>query len=499
MGISTTIYSKVTYIQSLIEVNSNMRNISLIEIIISVKEAIFKNIYANKATEINKLLNLVISGDLESKYTLKKDIKKILNDELKESQVNDLIEQYHINYFDKIYTGTDSDFDRIINKPVIYKDDDINLRLDTLTQIVFQELWGLSVLDNYSYGNIKDINEIITNNSKYVLFQIKGKKERIPKLFFKDDKTYEDVVKNKSISYDAQKDLKSNNPEVLCQRINGARVTVVIPPYSKYYSLNIRFFNETFISKKILVKSKTSTSEFEECLDLIMHGRPNIFVIGDMGVGKTTYLLRLVDSLSDKLSILTLEPMFELNIDKYFTDRDSKALQFLDFKSPYDAFKTGLRQNRDIILDGEVRSPAEAEITLQAMTRQGRGSMGSFHTTSCEDFIFDYKNMLMKTGNYTKEETALYDIARAVDILILLSIDRSTGHRYVKEAAEIKLIRDNFAKPYELNSLFKYDKSLKTLIPTHKISDDFLDRASEYEFTNNHLKQLLDLYKKIGI
>ncbi|APU86983.1 ATPase, T2SS/T4P/T4SS family [Clostridium botulinum] len=131
---------------------------------------------------------------------------------------------------------------------------------------------------------------------------------------------YQEVVK-KSISFKPKLDLKPDNPEVLCQRLNGERVTALCPPYSHNYSLNIRYFSATLITKHQLIDFKTSNEDIETTLDNIMPGRPNIFVLGDQGTGKTTYVLRLMGSIPDNISIATLEPMFELNPDRYYPQK----------------------------------------------------------------------------------------------------------------------------------------------------------------------------------
>ncbi|MBP2031893.1 Flp pilus assembly CpaF family ATPase [Clostridium algifaecis] len=101
------------------------------------------------------------------------------------------------------------------------------------------------------------------------------------------------------------------------------------------------------------------------------------------------------------------------------------------------------------------------------MTRQNRGSMGSFYTSSNEDFMYDYKNMLMKGNLYKNEESALYDIARVVNLLIYLSLDRHTGKRHIKQVSEVIFKPENYQKPYE--------------------------------FTEEHEIKLNKLYKKMGI
>ncbi|KAA8664632.1 ATPase, T2SS/T4P/T4SS family [Clostridium sp. MT-14] len=450
---------------------------------------------------LSSLKEMAGFGDPNSKDILKGVIINYINKSVDTQNINLLIEQYHVNYFEKVYTGNNKDFGMIINSLCIHRDDNLNVKIGLLAQIIFQELYGLSVIDIYSYNDVDGLNEINLNTKDFVSFQIKGRKERVKKLYFKDEVSYEDTIR-RSVSFsklDNFHPLDFNNPEVKCERICGARVTAVMPPYSRYYSLNLRYTGATFFSKEFFIASRTSNLYMEEFIDLIMKGRPNIFVLGGQGTGKTTYLLRLISSIPENVSILTIESTLELNILKYFPDKDVKNLKFFKLKSPEDCFKTGLRMNRDIIIDGEVLTPEEAYITLEAMTRQNRGSMGSFHTSSNQDFIYDYKNMLLRGGIYKTEESALYDIARAVNILIFISINRQTGKRYIKEVSEMIFKPEDYHRPYELSTLFKYDRKKDELFPVNRISEAFLDRAMDYEFTESDRVKLYNLYKKIKI
>jgi pilus assembly protein CpaF len=450
---------------------------------------------------LSSLKQMAGFGDPNSKDILKNIIVNYINKSVDVQNINFLIEQYHVNYFEKIYTGENKNFDMIINSLCIQRDDKLNIKINLLAQIIFQELYGLSVIDPYSYNDVDGLNEINLNTKDFVNFQIKGRKERVKKLYFKDEISYEDTIR-RSVSFsklDNFHPLDFNNPEVKCERICGARVTAVMPPYSRYYSLNLRYTGATFFSKEFFISSRTSNQYMEEFMDLIMKGRPNIFVLGGQGTGKTTYLLRLIYSIPENVSILTIESTLELNILKYFPDKDVKNLRFFKLKSPEDCFKTGLRMNRDVIIDGEVLTPEEAYITLEAMTRQNRGSMGSFHTSSNQDFIYDYKNMLLRGGIYKTEESALYDIARAVNILIFIAINRQTGKRYIKEVSEMIFKPEDYHRPYELSTLLKYDRGKDELIPVNRISEAFLDRAMDYEFTENDRNKLYDLYQKIRI
>lgn len=210
----------------------------------------------------------------------------------------------------------------------------------------------------------------------------------MPKFKIANEETFREICK-KAISYDAKSDLNEINFEVLCQRFNGSRVTALHKPYCEVNQLNIRNFNISTINKESYIKNKASSQEFEKFIDLIMPGRPNIVIIGDMGTGKTSYLLRLVDSYPEYLAIGTMETMFELNIAKTYAHKNLNvvALQTLPNKNAEQVFATFLRLNRDVIICGEVREVDEAIVMLKAMLRQGRGSMCTFHSTSVRDFL----------------------------------------------------------------------------------------------------------------
>lgn len=475
-------------------VKKGVVNMSLEELLDSIKN---KMLNGSDIENLNKNIKLASAGDLESKNLIKRYIKNELN-AIGITAVDKFIEQYHINYFEPLYTGKNPDFSRIINSICIDRNDDIDLKIGILLQIIYQELYGLSVIDPYCYGDIEGLNEININAFDFISFQISGRRERVCKLRFKNTDACIEIIK-KTTSNSSDADLRPNNPEILCDNLSGARVTALIPPYIREPSLNLRYEDYKYVSSENLVKGGTSTAEFENFIDIIMKGRPNILVVGPQSAGKTTYLLRLISSIPDNLSILTMESSFELAIRKYFPDKDAKNLKFLSIKTPMDCFKTGLRLGRDIVIDGEVRTPEEAYVTIQAMTRQNKGSLGSFHTSSVKNFIPDYKNMLMQSGSgiYKTEESALYDIARAVDIVIFLSMDLYTGKRYISEASEIVFKPDEYHKPYELNTLFKYTSG--KLMPVNRISDEYIHESMNFGFTDEKIRKLNELYSTFDI
>ena len=77
---------------------------------------------------------------------IKEEITKIclkdLKDEIKEENIDDIIKQYHIDYYHNVYGGNDYDdpFYKLFENMVLSEYDDFEVKLDRLVQIVYQEL-----------------------------------------------------------------------------------------------------------------------------------------------------------------------------------------------------------------------------------------------------------------------------------------------------------------------------------------------------------------------
>lgn len=424
---------------------------------------------------------------------IKSIILKNFSNIVTKATIDSIIKSYHINYYESLYTGELSGLQELLDENFkIDEDASFDTKLDRLSELIYQENYGLSVIDKFEF--IEDINEVACNGDSYIWIQYSGIKVHLPKLRFYNEKTFKEVVK-KACSFDSKLDINEINTEVLCQRFIGSRVTAFNTPYVSRNQLNIRNFDVRFRDSSELISKGVTTEEIEEIINRVQKGRPGIIICGDQGAGKTTYLERLVSTLSDDLAIGTIEPNFELNIAKKFPTKNVVEMQTLKDKSAEDMFESMLRVDRDLIINGEIRSPEEAVVTLKAMSRQGRGSMGTFHTTSIYDFPYDYRNLLMQSGNYTSERTAELDIARAIDLVILLRLNRQTGKRFIWEIAEIENVAGKDT-PFRLNSIIK--KTPNGYVSNNRLSKWFIQHLKEYDFTDEDLVVVNNILSKLG-
>lgn len=233
-------------------------------------------------------------------------------------------------------------------------------------------------------------------------------------------------------------------------------------------------------------------------LDLIKilakKGRRNIAIIGEQGSGKTTAADELIiKNLDDNLSIGLAEYTHELDISGNHSVKNVVELQYGKEFQPSDITEMFFRFNRDIIIYGEVRSPMEAFEMIKAMLRQARGSLFTFHSSSVRRMIHDLRQLLMQTRYYTEYREAQFDVADAVDIVIQISLDRSTGVRYVNRVSEIIACEQDMS--FSVRDLFAYDKeNKKYLVNREGLSGSLVRSCLEYEMSADDVVMFSEMF-----
>nr|WP_276536714.1 ATPase, T2SS/T4P/T4SS family [Tissierella carlieri] len=367
--------------------------------------------------------------------------------------------------------------------------------VDELVQIIYQEIFGQGIIDTLVDS---ELDEIGVTRDDYVWVQDGGIKRRITNLKFKSKEDLLNIISNRTSSYNKPHDVNPQKPHLLGGRRDGSRVNICVNPLSKHPVLNIRKFILKNLTDDEIKEKSGATDEFLEVLKRLYKGRPNYLVIGEQSAGKSTMLKYLCRYIDDNLGIGTIERAFELNLDDQYPDKNIISLQEAAGFDVEALFQIMLKQNRDIIMVGEISSPADAMVTLKAMLRQAKGSSGSFHSNSPENTMYDIRNLLMQSGYYTNEMIALFDVARAIDVIIQIRPDRKTGFRYIRKVSEI--IEDRKTMNFEESVLFKLDKKTKKLKPTgNKLSDNLVEKLLDYEATEEDIKVINAILSGEGV
>lgn len=474
------------------------QQVLLQDIINSIKE-IMENYKEDKELKLlhQKKIDQAAAGGIEAKSYVKEEIMKVclkdLNTKITEENIDDLIKQYHVNYYENIYGDDPEDkFYQLFEHMMLSENDEFEVKMERLVQIIYQELYGLGVIDELCEGHI---DETGVNGKDYIWIQVGGLKRQMKKLHFQSQATLQKKVST-AISFDSKNDITASEPIVYCQRMNGSRVTAVIPPVAKYPILNIRHFHLANVTKYDLVDKATLTADAVKFIELVFKGRPNFLIIGQQGSGKSTLLRVLLNEVSDAIGIGTIENMFELNLDDYYPNKNVVALQSTE-KFPADKlFELMLRQNRDIVLLGEIRSSNEAVETINAMLRQCRGSAATFHSSSPTRAVHDLRNLCMRSSQYKDFLTAQFDVADAIDLILEGRLDYETGKRYINRISVVEANDEDYK--FEVNDIFKYNHDKKELEPVQCVSDKFMEKLLDYGMPLENIDKIKAIFNDVS-
>lgn len=448
--------------------------------------------------EISKNIRYATEGDLRHKEIVKKNIVNYLianHKQINGDNIDSIIKQYHINYYNNLYEIKDTD--NFYEKRIYYYFEKFRIKLDStleekykrLAQIIYQEIYGLSVIDEI-VDDINNIDGIWTNGANHVRIQFKGLKRRVKGLFFENENTYKQAIAN-ATSYDALQDIGMDNPKALCSRRNGSRITVIFPPIYKTPYINIRNFNNNIVTKEDILKEGTHNEKIMMFNELVLKGLPNFSIIGPMGAGKTTYLRMIIGEYDENLGILVIQPTDELRLEEYYPNKDIRTHIYSKEHTPSELLELSFREDRDIIFQGEIRTPQEAYMDVYVKQRVARGSGDTYHARDFNEFITTRRNLLMQTMLYKDHEIAELDVAFSNDLIYQLLYDTETGRRYVNKISEIEKIgRDTFKE----RIIFEYDGNLDDWIIKNDLSDNLYKKlCEEKSFLNESYKKLKKL------
>lgn len=449
-------------------------------------------------SDIASYIKYAAEGDLRYKAYVKEEIIQYLlktQKQITRETIDDILRQYHINCYENLLGECDrsNPYEKrlydYLEKFRIADNDSIEIKLKKLAQIIYQENYGLSVIDEL-VDDVENVDGIWTNDKDDIRIQFKGFKRKLKRLSFENEEIYQQVIAN-STSYDASTDISEDEPVVFCSRRNGSRITATFRPFSENPYLNIRNFNDNITTKEDILRERTHNEKIIKFNEIIFKGLPNFVIIGPMGSGKTTYLRSIVEEYDDNLGILSIEASNELRLKKYYPSKDVRVHIYSKKHPPELCLDVSFREDRDIILQGEVRTAMEAYIGIYVKQRVARGSGDTYHASGFEEFMTTRRNLLMQTGLYKEYLLAEMDIAHSEDLIYQLLYDRETGRRYINKISEIEVTGKT---SYRERVIFKYDRIIDDWVIENMISDQLKERLLlEKRFTREDLARLQQL------
>lgn len=315
-------------------------------------------------------------------------------------------------------------------------------KLRLLALILYTREYGQDVLDTLQHHNINELG-VIDKDYIYVVFR--GNKLHLEFLNVDDHSIIENIQKkttqNSTMNYDQQ------NPTVVAAKNNSSRITVAgydMTPGEGDLYYNERIFNLKKITlEEMRDQYKTIDDLILKLLCINQKGRGSHFVTGsDMGVGKSTFLLAMMEKIPDQWGIGILDTQNELQAKKKYPWKNILTLLVNTKRNIAQCFEFMLKTARDVLYVGEITMPAEVSELINASLRLNSGVGATLHSLSPFEVVTNIRNLMMRTEMYNDAHLAEGDIARGLDLIIHLT-KLETGRIVVERIVEVQYVEQN--------------------------------------------------------
>lgn len=406
------------------------------------EEAVYTNI---KIDQNNGYIDYVLPFENPDRLTAAEKFNIMLylnggsNEDGRSKAFNQLLNKYTIyeknrcekgglwSYSSKRYEYNSDDIDYIYLQEMQNRSLGFADKLEIVVQLIYESIFGLMCLDVLAYS---DVNEVgFSNDGKYIYC---WSDQKVWLSFLELTKEEARIVQDRAISFDINAgQLDESSPEKLCYRGDLARITVTQQPYSSARNLCTRIFNQRHAGIKQLIPDERVLV----AVTALVRCGASICMQGSLGTGKTTTMSSLFELLDDNLHVGIVEDFFEQHIMKKYPQKRIVELKSLHNKSLDDAVKTMLRLSVDVADLGEVRSGEALYSVLQLIQSVSLSAWFTVHVANPETTIPRFKNMLLGTGRYQTEQSAVMDISNYINIIFQHKI--INGKRTITEIVEI--------------------------------------------------------------
>jgi Flp pilus assembly CpaF family ATPase len=407
-----------------------------------------------------------------------------------------------------------------------YKSNASRIRL--ISYIAYSMEYGQDAVDSLQYH---DINEIGIISYDYIYIGYKGNKYYIEFLKLSGINELENIQKkttrNAVMPYDRQ------TPAVTGAKNNSNRITVAgydAAPSNDVFYYNERIFNLKNISLEEMRDTYNTIDEsLYKFLMLNQKGKGSFFVTGsDMGVGKSTFLLSLIEKVPDNWGIGIIDTQNELQAFKKFKKNIITIIENPK-TTVARSFELMLKMARDVLGVGEITKPDEVAELINAVLRLNAGAFATMHSFSAFETVTNLRNLMLRTSMYKSADVAEADISRGLDLVIHMERHPKNRKRIIvqniveivyKDYADemhtenagkysdiIKLVKtalDKYisGKCYKYNELFRFNAETDSWDIINAPSENYIEKTGRF-FSGEEKSALKDIFmgctKRVGV
>ncbi len=488
----------------------------------------------NKKYELKKALKNCTYGDVNDKKYVKELIFDLLHREYGVNQVNitnaidfdnpdklstndkfdillymykqqygynalgELIKKYNLDEQKKVYGSdvaqyiiTPEEIDQIFEKEYDYLS--FEDRLNILSQRIYQNYKGFSVIDEIRDMNIDGISGGVSGLPESFMYQVaqlgdylrQTTERTIPRaydsvwIFYKGKSIYLSCLSFGSFAElrrVCQNIYKYNNPGQLSDtngyKINemkdGSRVVVVRPSMSESWAFFIRKFDTPNAVLENLVRHP-GREPVIDLLKFLVKGARVTALTGEQGCGKTTMLMAMIKYIYTSLNIRVQETAFELHLRKVYPDRNILTFRETDTVSGQEGLDVQKKTDGSVNILGEVATDGVAAWMIQMAQVASKFTMFTHHAKTFDNLILSLRNSLLKVGMFHNEKVAEIQVVGVLNFEVHLKKSYS-GDRYIERITE--------CIPVKPNNNYTFDHRKEPTLEGKM--DKFIDNATEY-------------------
>lgn len=354
------------------------------------------------------------------------------------------------------YQITDDDIDKAYQKaymPLSYDD-----KLNVLTQRVYEETYGLSVVDlmvmedisldgvsggvsgitKDGFGYIEEdtylgsFNKTRTYESIWIFYL--GKPIHLSFLTFDSKEVMIRICKNLS-EHGRVGHLTSTEGGLKTHLADGSRVTVFRPNNASSWAFFIRkFANTSSFELKNLITDKGN----EYPIGVINWGAKgciNMFFSGDQNSGKTTNLRATIKEIDDRQPIRSIEADFELYLNDAYAGKNiigTRPSERLPFDKLIELIKS---TDAHTVIFGETASLEHAKYLVNLLLAGTKRVITTGHWPTSDELVSYFVHSMGGYGTSSADDVEMM-VARLINIDIHCVKDND-GHRHIDRITEV--------------------------------------------------------------
>lgn len=305
--------------------------------------------------------------------------------------------------------------------------------MEPLLDIVYDELLGLGPLGVPWRDD--SVTEIMVDSWDLIYVEHQGQL-MITDLRFRDPRHAMSISRNLARVV-SDRTLSPTNPLVTAQ-LDGARVNFACFPVVPGVAITLRKF-KPLMGMQGLLEHNSLTPEMRDFINDAVIARGTILVSGGTGVGKTTLINALSESIPHTERVITIEDSYELKLaNRFVVSMQTKERASRDddiIIEQVELLRNTLRMRPDRIIVGEIREEKAAEVMLQAANTGHDGTMTTIHANSADAALNNRLANMIRSASGVSDDIAKYQIAEAFDVVVQGT--RRGSKRFIEQIAEV--------------------------------------------------------------